>query len=148
MRQMERQWPKGLKKTKPRECVLEVLERAPGPMSAADIYAAVQESGESAWLSTVYRTLELFEQKGLAVKISVLNNENALYELNRFEHKHYAVCLMCHKIIPMANCPMEKFMPHIEDKDFKVVGHNLEIYGYCRDCLAKQQKTVRRGNPG
>jgi Fur family ferric uptake transcriptional regulator len=126
-------WPPGLKRTKPRENVLFVLEHAKKPLSAMEICSEIEKDGGTVWLSTIYRILELFVKKDIAVKISVLNNEMALYELNRFQHKHYAVCLGCHKIIMMDNCPMEKFIPKLED-DFRVVGHNLEIYGYCKDC--------------
>jgi len=121
-------WPSGLKRTKPRASVLSALEHARKPLSAMEICSVIEKSGGSAWLST---------KKGIVVKVSVTSSETALYELNRFEHKHYAVCLGCHKIISMDNCPMEKFVPHIEDNDFRVTGHNLEIYGYCGDCSAK-----------
>lgn len=133
-----REWPAGLKRTQSRECVLAVLERAQKPLSAMEICAEIEKGcGKSAWLSTVYRTLELFEKKGLVVKLALLGGETALYELNRFEHKHYAVCLACHKIIAMDNCPMECFLPDIQDAGFRVLGHNLEIYGYCNECDSK-----------
>ena len=131
------EWPSGLKRTQPRECVLSVLEKAEKPLSAVEICTEVEKNGKSAWLSTIYRTLELFEKRGLVVKMAILGGETALYELNRFEHKHYAVCLSCHKIIAMSNCPMERFLPNINDEGFRVLGHNLEIYGYCNECDSK-----------
>lgn len=137
MKEQNREWPSGLKRTRPRECVLSVLEKAEKPLSALEICSEIERSGGSAWLSTVYRVLELFEKKGMVVKIAILNGETALYELNRFEHRHYAVCLSCHKIVAMDNCPMERFMPNIQDAGFRVLGHNLEIYGYCKDCDPK-----------
>jgi Fur family ferric uptake transcriptional regulator len=127
-------WPTGIKRTKQRESVLAVLERADKPISAADIYAQTERDGEAVWLSTVYRILELFVKKGIVTKLAVMNSDVSLYEMNRFQHKHYAVCISCHKIIPMDNCPMERFIPRLEDKDFRVMGHNLELYGYCKDC--------------
>lgn len=132
------EWPAGLKRTQSREWVLSVLEKAQKPMSAQEICAQIEQSGHSAWLSTVYRVLELFVKKGMVVKVAILGNETALYELNRFEHKHYAVCLACHKIIAMDNCPMERFSPSIQDAGFRVLGHNLEVYGYCNECDPKR----------
>ena len=134
MKEQSREWPAGLKRTQSRACVLSVLEKAQKPMSALEICSEIEKSGKSAWLSTVYRILELFEKKGMLVKMAILGSETALYELNRFEHKHYAVCLACHKIIAMDNCPMERILPSIQDAGFRVLGHNLEIYGYCNDC--------------
>jgi Fur family ferric uptake transcriptional regulator len=130
-------WPAGIKRTKQRERVLAVLERADRPISAAEIYGQTERAGEAIWLSTVYRILELFVKKGIVTKWVVMNSETALYEINRFRHKHYAVCISCHKIITMDNCPMERFIPKLEDQDFRVMGHNLELYGYCKDCGSK-----------
>ena len=137
MKQLQTDWPSGLKRTKPREQVLAVLEQAAKPLSAMEICSEIEKNGESAWLSTVYRILELFVNKGMALKIAMMNSDMALYELNRYQHKHYAVCMSCQKIFPMENCPMEKFIPKIQDKDFRVIGHNLEVYGYCKDCAPK-----------
>lgn len=127
----------GLKKTKPRDSVLFVLEHAKKPLSAMEICSEIEKKGDTAWLSTVYRILDLFVKKGVAVKMTIMNTEMAVYELNRFQHKHYAICLGCHKILSMENCPMEKFTPKIKDTNFQVTGHNLEVYGYCSECSTK-----------
>lgn len=137
LKEIQNDWPAGLKKTKPRECVLSVLEHAQKPLSAMEICSEIEKGGNTVWLSTVYRILELLVEKGIVIKLSVMNSEMAVYELNRYKHKHYAVCLNCHKIVSMENCPMEKFMPKLRDEDFHVTGHNLEIYGYCKDCSPK-----------
>ena len=128
-------WPEGIKRTKQRESVLSILESALEPLSAAEISSKMEEEGEKVWMSTVYRALEVFVKNDLVIKTNVLNSEMAVYELNRFEHKHYAVCISCHKLISMDNCPMDKFIPELQDEDFKVLGHNLEIFGYCKDCM-------------
>jgi Fur family ferric uptake transcriptional regulator len=125
-----------VKKTKQRQAVLTVLEQAAAPISAAAICAQTEKAGEAVWLSTVYRALEFFVKKGLATKVAVLDSDMALYELNRFQHKHYAVCVSCRKIIPMNNCPLDMFEPKLADQDFRVTGHSLELYGYCGDCGA------------
>ncbi len=138
MENNQEKWLEGLKKTKTREAVISVLEHAEKPLSAMNICSEIEKKGDTIWLSTVYRILELFIKKGIVNKISVMNNEMAVYELNRFKHKHYAVCMSCHKIIPMDNCPMEKFVPKLEDDDFHVIGHNLEVYGICKDCAHKK----------
>lgn len=130
----QEKWFEGVKKTKTREAVLSVLERAEKPVSAMNICLEIEKTGENIWLSTVYRILELFVKKDIVKKITVMNSEMSVYELNRFKHKHYAVCIDCHKIIPMNNCPMEKFVPNIEDNEFHIIGHNVEVYGICRDC--------------
>lgn len=127
-------WPAGVKRTRQREGVLAVLEREKRPMSAAEICASLEENGEKAWLSTVYRILELFVEKDIAVKTTVMNSDTAFYELNRHQHRHYAVCIGCHKMIGMHNCPLIEFTPELDEQGFRVLGHNLEVFGVCEAC--------------
>ncbi|MDR2672663.1 MAG: transcriptional repressor [Coriobacteriales bacterium] len=130
------QWPEGVKRTKQRESVFAVLQNAERPLSAMEICTAIDklDGAASAWLSTVYRVLELFVEKDVVVKTSLINSDMALYELNRLQHKHYATCIKCHKIIALDNCPMEQSAPPIENGSFQVIGHRLEFFGYCKDC--------------
>lgn len=143
MQEAEMTWPEGVKKTKQRMCVMSVLERSDCPLSAAEIYRQLEEESSPGWLSTVYRILELFVQKGVVLKTTVLDGDMAVYELNRNRHKHYAVCVKCHKMIELDCCPLEKYFPELENGQFRVLGHKVEMYGYCKECDEK----CRNGGP-
>lgn len=130
----DKAWPSGIKKTKQREAVLHILKHAARPVSAQDISALLEKEDQAVWLSTVYRTLDLFTEKGIAVETSVPGSDMAYYELNSPTHRHYAVCVDCHKIVALDNCPMVEFEPKLSDSDFRVLGHRIEMYGYCKDC--------------
>ncbi|HMM06714.1 MAG TPA: transcriptional repressor [Clostridiales bacterium] len=130
-------WPAGLKKTKQRQCVLSVLEQAEKPLSAMEIASLIGKEDCTIWLSTVYRVLELFVKENVAVKTVLSDSEKAFYELNRNEHKHYAVCLNCHKVVKIDSCPLKDLAPQQIDEDFQITGHKLEMYGYCKDCKEK-----------
>lgn len=127
-------FPLGMKKTKQRECVLAVLEKANAPLSAMEICSLARGGDCQIWLSTVYRVLELFVKENIAVKTALPDGETAVYELSRNRHRHYAVCLGCRKVMEMEHCPLEKFEPEFNDGEFRVLGHKLEMYGYCKDC--------------
>ena len=131
------EWPAGIKKTKQRLLVYSILEGSASPMSAMDIYKQIENGDSAFWLSTVYRVLELFVKEGLAVKTTVMNDSMALYTLKCERHMHYAICVSCHKVIEMENCPLEKFMPQLADSEFHVLGHKVEMYGYCKECDQK-----------
>jgi Fur family ferric uptake transcriptional regulator len=143
LQKTEKAWPAGVKKTRQRVCVLSVLERAGSPLSAAEIYRQLEQDSSPGWLSTVYRILELFVQKGVVLKTTVLDGEMAVYELNRNQHKHYAVCVNCHKMIQLDCCPLEKYCPEVENGEFRILGHKVEMYGYCKECDEK----ISRGGP-
>lgn len=124
-------WAKDIKKTKSRLAIMGVLEKSTYPMSAQKIFETL--NGE-VWLSTIYRTLEVFEKHDMVNRIVLSNKEKAMYELSGVHHRHFAHCLMCHKIIEIQNCPMSVFKPKIQDEGFQILGHNLEVTGYCSQC--------------
>lgn len=127
-------WPSGIIRTKPRERLLLVLENSENPLSAMEIWVEIQKDNHPVSLSTIYRSLEQFVEKGIVTKRTFMNHELVSYELSRPQHNHYAVCLRCRKIWQMEYCPIEQSLPKMVDSDFHVTGHNLEIYGYCKEC--------------
>lgn len=128
------EWPKELKKTQPRKCVLSILEKADEPLTAMEVHKEIEKLGEKIWLSTIYRTLDLFVEHNLVIKNPITNEDIALYVINKQEHEHFAKCISCNKIFSLENCPLEEFQPKIKDEDFKVINHRVEFFGYCTGC--------------
>jgi len=146
---MERQgYPAGIKWTRQRRDVYQVLLEATEPLSAAQIYRRLtEEAGQPGYaMSTIYRILAVFEERGLLQKSSWIGDDTLLYELDRGEHTHYALCLGCHKRVPLENCPFAHMHSHFPEipTDFEITGHKLELYGYCRECR-ERSGTARTG---
>ena len=127
------EFPKNMQWTKQRKCVYQLLYEAKEPLSAHQIYSRIMQRypEESYALSTIYRILSAFEENGLVESTTWIGDDTVVYELHREEHRHYAVCLECHKRIPLQHCP---FAHAADVDDFIVTGHKIEIYGYCKDC--------------
>ncbi len=138
------EYPQGIKWTKQRRCVYQVLSEATEPLSAQQIYmlAGKLAQNDTYALSTIYRILAAFEENGLVNSTTWMGDDTVVYELERGEHTHYAVCLDCHKRIPLHSCPFtigHFGHRHGEDteeelSDFTVIGHKVELYGYCSEC--------------
>ena len=136
-------YPQGMKWTKQRKDVYNVLLHAAEPLSAVQIYNHIDKTDETGnyAVSTIYRILTAFEEKGIVTKTNWMGDGTLVYELNKGGHTHYAVCLNCHKRIPLEACPFERMhIPHSHGEDgldafgFQVTGHKLELYGYCKRC--------------
>ena len=140
MENIENIWPEGIKKTKQREDVFRVLIEAKEPLSAIEIYNRIQQkSGQINYaISTIYRSLAVFEEKGLVEKSTLMGEDTAVYEWHHGDHKHYAICLKCHKLVPLAKCPFEHVKLDTSDENFTVTSHKLEIYGYCKKCKEEE----------
>lgn len=128
----------GLKNTKQRTAILEILENSNQPISAEQIYFELIEKKISVSLSTVYRAVEIMVSKELVTKLSISGDNKALFELNRMIHKHYLVCLGCKKILAINHCALENYEEALaKETNFMIVGHKLDIYGYCPECKIK-----------
>jgi len=130
----------GMKSTRQRRKIIGILEQSSTPVSAEDIYLTLREQRETISLSTVYRVLELLVSKNAVRKLNSVEECGALFELDD-RHRHYLVCLECHKMFPLDNCPLKAYEKDLTNQTgFDITGHNLEIYGYCRDCRNKHNR--------
>lgn len=129
---------KDCKNTKHRESVLKVLKNASKPLTAEDIFFQLKEANITVSLSTVYRTLELLVSKDIVSKSYLLDDNKARFEFVQLsDHKHYYICTVCNKMLPIPSCPLEnieKILPL--NINFNITGHKLEIYGQCLECKA------------
>ena len=148
---MEYQWPVGIKRTRQREDVFRVLTEAEEPLTAMEIFRRViantQDSNYA--ISTIYRSLAVFEENHLVEKTTLMGEDMAVYEWNREQHKHYAICLNCRRKIPLSECPMHDLDICSDMDGFQITGHKLELYGYCkecqkRECQKKNDEGIRR----
>ena len=129
-------YPKNLKKTKARIAVYNLLQKADHPLSPKEIHAQLMMT--DIWLSTVYRVLDQFEKEKLILKTMGLVLHQSLYELDRHEHKHYAVCMHCHQRFELAECPLMEAV-HVNAKGFEVIEHRVEVLGFCAECAKETQ---------
>lgn len=125
----------GLKNTKHRNAILEVLENNDQPITAEHIFLELKEKKTSINLSSVYRILESLVSKGLVIKSNITGDNKASYELKRLEHKHHLICSGCKKMFSVDGCPLEEYEKQLKAKmDFDITGHKLEIFGFCKEC--------------
>lgn len=126
---------KGVKNTKNRDAILEILEKSEKPLTVEEIFLILKGNSDSTCLSTVYRTMEMFDEKELVIKSNSVDDGKSRYEMNTKEHKHHVVCVACHKIIVIEECPFAEFEKALKNTiNFDVTGHKFEIYGHCNEC--------------
>ena len=131
----------GLKTTKSRKAILDILIKSNQPMAAEQIFLVLKEEQININMSTVYRTLEALENINMVTKISIIDNDRMLFEYNQMGHRHYLVCIGCKKIVTIQNCPLGSYEKELENKtDFTILGHKLYLYGYCSECKSGQMK--------
>lgn len=128
---------KGIKITKGRIEILNILKNSENSLSAEKIYQIYRDNNININLSTVYRTLELFEEKQITEKIT-LNDGVFAYKLKGKGHLHHLECDICHKEVEIP-CPMSQIEEIVQNATgFTLTNHNLVLKGVCKDCKRKK----------
>lgn len=132
---------KGLNTTIQRKAIAEAFFTYPGHHSLEEFYRHVNSFDSSIGQSTVYRTLKLLCEAGLATETQFSDN------ITRFEvafpHKHHdhMVCLKCGRIIEIAVPEIEKLQAALaKENGFVLTGHSHTLYGYCQECAQSGAK--------
>lgn len=130
----------GIKVTKQRKVVIEILEKAKEPITAEDIYDQVEDK-EILNYSTVYRTLNTLSEKGALIKTGDPGGK-MYFQLKGHHHSHELECMACHKHIQIDACPVEAFSRALsKETGFVVMEHSLQIKGLCAECAAHKSES-------
>lgn len=119
----------GLRSTKPRRIILEIILGAAGHPDAAQIFelAAARDSRIS--LATVYRTMKALEESG-AVQRHAFGHGPARFEQAHLSHHDHLIDLDTGEVIEFASQRIEAIQVEIAARlGYEIVHHRLEIYG-------------------
>ena len=121
-----------LKHTKQREAILEVFLGAKGHITGEDLYQQVRAAHSQIGYTTVYRTMRLLCEAGLASEQNF--DGTTRYGIAHAHHDHL-VCTRCGKIIEFECEMIEAAQDKIAAKyGFRILRHRHELYGHCADC--------------
>jgi Fur family ferric uptake transcriptional regulator len=126
---------RGLRLTGQRQRIAETFLEAEGHLSADEIYRQVKKRDARIGSATVYRTLKLLREAGLATGMSV-GDGFARYEApsGRGHHDHL-ICRACGMIVEFENGRIEALQLEVAKKHgFTVTDHKMELYGICGGC--------------
>jgi len=125
-----------LKFTKQRELILKFLYEHEGHFTPEDIYTLIKQSHPDVniGIATVYRTLSLLEDSGIASSIS-FGAQGKKYELGLKKHHDHLICTQCGEIIEFFDETIEKRQEEIAKKfHFHMTDHTMKIIGLCEKC--------------
>ena len=122
-----------LKQTKQRELILQTFLEAQRHVTSEDLYQAVRAEHSNIGYTTVYRTMKLLVEAGLATERH-FDDGITRYEIEH-EHHDHLVCIKCGKITEFECEMIEKTQNEIaESHGFEILRHRHELYGHCADC--------------
>jgi len=127
----------GLKATRQRELIARAFFATNTHISAEALYRRISGRDRRIGLVTVYRTLKLLKEAGLAHERQ-FGEGRALFEHASSERHHdHMICTHCGKITEFENCEIEELQEQVARRfGFTLQDHKLELYGRCKDCRA------------
>jgi Fur family ferric uptake transcriptional regulator len=131
----------GLKSTNQRDQILQIFVNAGSHLSAEELYSRVKKSHPRIGYATVYRTLKLLAEAGLAEERRFEDGFTRYEYRSSDAHHDHLICTRCGGIIEFENERIEELQSDVaRKKHFQVLSHKLEIYGLCSSCQDKKRK--------
>lgn len=125
----------GLKATRQRERIVRAFFAAGRHLSAEELYHQTRAQDPSIGLVTVYRTLKLLREAGLATGRQ-FGDAYTRFDPNPADRPHdHLICTRCGKIQEFADASLHALREKVaRSRGFTVTEHRLELYGFCREC--------------
>jgi Fur family ferric uptake transcriptional regulator len=119
----------GLRMTGQRRVIARVLSSAKDHPDVEEVYQRANEVDPRISLSTVYRTLKLFAEKGILERHD-FGHKRGRYEDAARGHPDHLIDVDTGRVIEFRNEAIEALQDSIaRELGFKLVGHRLELYG-------------------
>lgn len=128
----------GLRRTAQRDLILEIFLSTEEHLTSEDLYWLVQKKDPSIGHTTVYRTMKLLTEAGLAREVRF--GDNKTYYEHHYNHAHHdhMICTECGRVIEFFSAKIEELQDQMADKfGFKPTHHSLRLWGICSECRAK-----------
>jgi Fur family ferric uptake transcriptional regulator len=126
---------RGLKSTHQRDYIASTFFKTNTHISLEELLSKVRKKNPRVGYATVYRTMKLLTECGLAVARHFGDGQTRYENLPKGGHHDHIICINCPKIVEF-QCPqIEELQKEMAKKfGFKMLNHKLELYGYCKDC--------------
>lgn len=126
---------KGLRSTKQRDIILDVFLATHEHLSVEELYLKVRASHPGIGQATVYRTLKLFVEAGLAREMTFADGQTRYEHQLAGEHHDHLICTRCNAIIEFEDETIERLQREIAERHgFLLTSHKMQLCGLCPAC--------------
>lgn len=124
----------GYRITPQREMIIQIIAHCNRHMSAEEVMANVRDKTKLINIATVYRTLDLLVENGLASRFNLGNGKIAYATGEHGPHVHL-VCKHCGSVAEIAEGDILPALQRIEELySFNCEPYHFSIHGLCQKC--------------
>lgn len=129
---------KGMRMTEQRRVIARVLAAAEDHPDVEELYRRCSTVDDRISISTVYRTVKLFEDAGI-IERHEFRDGRARYEQMPESHHDHLINLRTGEVIEFTSEDIERLQADVARRlGFKLVGHRLELYAVPLEEKAKR----------
>jgi len=130
----------GLKQTAQRDTILRTFLETRDHLSTDELHRLVQKKDAGIGYTTVYRTLKLLADCGLASEVAFHDGVSRYeHQYNRRSH-HHMVCTECGSSVEFFSQEVGQLEKEIGHKyHYLTTRHTFQIYGICEECRGKNE---------
>lgn len=119
---------KGMRMTEQRRVIARVLASSEDHPDVEELYRRCAKVDDRISISTVYRTVRLFEDAGI-IERHDFREGRARYETSRESHHDHLINLRSGEVIEFQSEEIEKLQAEVARRlGYKLVDHRLELY--------------------
>jgi Fur family ferric uptake transcriptional regulator len=132
---------RGLKQSRQRDAIAAAFFATPGHVSAEELVERVRSVERHVSVATVYRTLKLLGESGLATPRDFGEGQTRWESAVGRSHHDHLVCTGCGEIVEFENEEIERLQARVaQQHGFVVENHRLELYGTCGECARRRAR--------
>jgi Fur family transcriptional regulator, ferric uptake regulator len=129
---------KKLYESKTRDLVVDTFLAADEHLGVEALLEKVRRKNPSVGFATVYRTMKLLVEAGLAHERD-FGTRTTLYEVAGRDHHDHLVCERCGVVVEFINPQIEKLQDRVATKHgFELRRHRHELFGLCPRCQTRK----------
>ena len=123
----------GLKSTQQRDVIVDLFLRSSGHISIDDLLTKVRRKNPSIGYATVYRTMKLLTDAGIAASRQFGDGQTRFEIADGDGHHDHLICTQCGLILEFENDAIERLQEEMAENlgGFVLSRHKLELYGVC-----------------
>lgn len=126
---------KGVRLTKIRQRVLELVWQSHKPMGAYDLLPLLEKDGFNSAPPTVYRALDFLQEQGLIHRIASLNAFLGCSHPGEQHQGFFLICQECGNALEVTDSGFDKALTKtVQQNSFNVQQTLLEVSGICQHC--------------
>ena len=127
---------RGFRITPQREMIVEAIAHGGNHINAEEVFAQIHKRTHSVNIATVYRTLDLLVEQGLANRID-LGEGKVIYATYQHGPHIHLVCRQCGQVTDANQAMLSSLNRRLQSEyQFSADLQHISILGLCHDCQA------------